>query len=73
MPANTRLRAYTGHPLKVHRQPIPLLVFEGSGNIRLSERDFPQGVASHLRTTIQNHPNVFKSGLGTVKGIKAKL
>ena len=30
-------------------------------------------MASQLRTTIQNHPNVFKPGLGTVKGITAKL
>ena len=30
-------------------------------------------MASQLRTTIQNHPNVFKQGLGTVKGITAKL
>ena len=42
-------------------------------NIRVSETDLPQGVASQLRTTIQNHPNVFKPGLGTVKGITAKL
>ena len=104
-PPNTRLRAYTGHPLKVHGQliahlkyqdqsaDVPLLVVEGSGpslfgrdwlsgirlnwtkicNIRVSETDLPQGVASQLRTTIQNHPNVFKPGLGTVKGITAKL
>ena len=39
----------------------------------MSETDLPQGVASQLRTTIQNHPNVFKPGLGTVKGITAKL
>ena len=26
-----------------------------------------------MRTTIQNHPSVFKPGLGTVKGITAKL
>ena len=105
MLSNTRLRAYTGHPLKVHGQliahlkyqdqsaDVPLLVVEGSGpslfgrdwlsrirlnwtkicNIRVSETDLPQGVASQLRTTIQNHPNVFKPGLGTVKGITAKL
>ena len=42
-------------------------------NIRVSETVLPQGVASQLRTTIQNHPNVFKPGLGTVKGITAKL
>ncbi|CAH3164499.1 unnamed protein product [Porites lobata] len=42
-------------------------------NIRVSETDLPQGVASQLRTTIQNHPNIFKPGLGTVKGITAKL
>ena len=30
-------------------------------------------MASQLRTTVQNHPNVFKPGLGTVKGITAKL
>ena len=42
-------------------------------NIRVSETDLPQGVASQLRTTIQTHPNVFKLGLGTVKGITAKL
>ena len=42
-------------------------------NIRVSETDLPQGVASRLRRTIQNHPNVFKPGLGTVKGITAKL
>ena len=30
-------------------------------------------MASRLRRTIQNHPNVFKPGLGTVKGITAKL
>ena len=104
MPSNTRLRAYTGHPLKVHGQLIahlkyqdqsanvPLLV-EGSGpslfgrdwlsrirldwtkicNIRVSETYLQQGVTSQLRTTIQNHPNVFKPGLGTVKGITAKL
>ena len=42
-------------------------------NIRSSEIDLPRGVASQLRTTIQNHPNVFKPGLGTVKGITAKL
>ena len=105
MPSNTRLRAYTGHPLKVHGQlmahlkyqdqsaNVPLLVVEGSGpslfgrdwlsqirlswtkicNIRVSETDLSQGVASQLRTTILNHPNVFKPGLGTVKGITAKL
>ena len=103
-PSNTRLRAYTGHPLKVHGQLIahlkyqdqsdnvPLVV-EGSGpsllgrdwlsgirlnwtkicNIRVSETDLPQALASQLRTTIQNHPNVFKPGLGTLKGITAKL
>ena len=92
MPSNTRLRAYTGHPLKVHGQiiahlkyqdqstDVPLLVVQGSGpslfgrgwlsrikldwtkicNIRVSETDLPQGVASQLRATIQNHPNVFK-------------
>ena len=42
-------------------------------NIRVSKTDLPQGVASQLRATIQNHPNVFKPGLGTVKGITAKL
>ena len=105
MQSNTRVRAYTGHPLKVHGQllahlkyqdqsaDVPLLHVEGSGpslfgrywlsrrrlgwtkicNIRVSETDLPQGVASQLRTTIQNHPNVFKPGLGTVKGITAKL
>ena len=103
MPSNTRLRAYTGHPLTVHWQliahlkcqdqgtDVPLLVVEGSGpslfgrdwlsrlnwtkicNICISETDLPQGVASQLHTTIQNHPNVFKPGLGTVKGITAKL
>ena len=123
MPSNTRLRAYTGRPLKVHGEliahlkyqdqsaDVPLLVVEGSGpslfgrdwlsrirldwtkicNIRVSETDLPQGVASQLHTTIiiiiyniykalipngptiQNHPNVFKPGLGTVKGITAKL
>ena len=30
-------------------------------------------MASRLRRTIQNQPNVFKPGLGTVKGITAKL
>ena len=105
MPSNTHLCAYTGHPLKVHRQliahlgyqdqsaDVPLLVVEGSGpslfgrdwlpqirldwtkicNIRVSETDLPGVVASQLHTTIQNHPNIFKSGLGTVKGITAKL
>ena len=105
MPSNTRLRAYTGHPLKVHGQliahlkyqdqsaDVPNLVVDGSGpslfgrdwlsrirldwtkicNIRVSETDLPQGVASQLRTTIQNHPDIFKPGLGTVKGITAKL
>ena len=105
MPSNTRLREYTGHPLKVHGQliahlkyqdqsaDVPLLVVEGSGpplfgrdwlsrvrldwtnicNIRVSETDLPQGGASQLRTTMQNHPNVFKPGLRTVKGITAKL
>ena len=105
MPSNTRLRAYRGHPLKVHGQlmaqlkyqdqsaDVPLLVVEGSGpslfgkdwlsrvrldwtkicNIRVSETNLPQGVASQLRTTVQNHPDVFKPGLGTVKGITAKL
>ena len=42
-------------------------------NIRVSETNLPQGVASQLRTTVQNHPNVFKPDLGTVKGITAKL
>ena len=42
-------------------------------NIQVSETNLPQGVASQLRTTVQNHPNVFKPGLGTVKGITAKL
>ena len=105
MPSNTRLRAHTGHPLKVHGQliahlkyqdqsaDVPLLAVEGSGpslfgrdllsrvrldwtkicNIRVSETDLPQGVASQLGTTIQNHPNVFKPGLRTVKGMTAKL
>ena len=105
MLSNTRLRAYAGHPLKVHGQlmahlkyqdqsaNVPLLFVEGSGpslfgrdwlsqirldwtkicNIRVSETDLPKGVASQLCTTIQNHPNVFKPGLGTVKGITAKL
>ena len=42
-------------------------------NIRVSETDLPQCVASQFRRTIQNNPNVFKPGLGTVKGITAKL
>ena len=42
-------------------------------NIRVSETDLPQCVASQFRRTIQNHPNLFKPGLGTVKGITAKL
>ena len=42
-------------------------------NIRVSETDLPQGVASQLRTTVQNDPNVFKPSLGTVKGITGKL
>ena len=42
-------------------------------NIRVSETDLPQGVTSHLRTTIQKHPNVFKPGLETVRRITAKL
>ena len=54
MPSNTRLRAYAGHPLKVHGQCIAHLKYQ-------------------LRKTIQNLPNVFKPGLGTVKGITAKL
>ena len=42
------------------------LVWTKICNIRVSETDLPQGVASQLRTTIQNHPNVFKPGLGAV-------
>ena len=30
-------------------------------------------MTSHLRTTIQKHPNVFKPGLETVRRITAKL
>ena len=105
MPSNTRLRAYTGHPLKVHGQliahlkyqdrstDVPLLVVEGSGpslfgrdclscvrldwtkicNIRVWGTDLQQGVASQLRTTILNHPNVFKPGRGTFKCSTTKL
>lgn len=38
-------------------------------NIRAWDTDFPQGVVTQLRTTVQNHRNVFKP----VLGITAKL
>ena len=42
-------------------------------SIRVSDASLPQDIQARLRTTIQSHPNVFKPGLGTIKGITAKL
>jgi len=42
-------------------------------SIRVSDSDLSQAVRSKMHTTIQSHPNVFQPGLGTIKGIAAKL
>ena len=42
-------------------------------SIRVSDPGFPQDVKTQLHTTVQCHSNVFKPGLGTIKGITAKL
>ena len=42
-------------------------------NIHVSDPGLPQDVKTQLHTTVQSHPNVFKPGLGTIKGITAKL
>ena len=42
-------------------------------SIRVSDSDLSQAATSKLHTTIQSHPNVFQPGLGTIKGITAKL
>ena len=40
---------------------------------RVSDSDLSQTVRSKLHTTIRSHPNAFQPGLGTIKGITAKL
>ena len=42
-------------------------------SIRVCDTDLSQAVKSKLHATIQSHPNVFQPGLGTIKGITAKL
>ena len=42
-------------------------------SIRVSCSDLSEAVRSKLHTAIQSHPNVFQPGLGTIKGITAKL
>ena len=42
-------------------------------NIRVSAPGLPQDVKTQFHTTVQSHPNVFKPGLVTIKGITAKL
>ena len=39
----------------------------------MSDVSLPQDVKTRLHTTIQSYPNVFKPGLGTIKGVTAKL
>ena len=42
-------------------------------SIRMPNPDLSQEARKGLHTTLQSYPNVFKSGLGTIKGITAKL
>ena len=42
-------------------------------SIRVSDPGLTQDVKSQLHNTVQCHSNVFKPGLGTIKGITAKL
>ena len=42
-------------------------------SIPVSDTGLPQDVKSWLHTAIQSYPEVFKLGLGTIKGITAKL
>ena len=42
-------------------------------SLRVPDASLPQDILARLRTTIQSHPNVFKPGLGTMKGITAKV
>ena len=42
-------------------------------SIRVSDPGLPQDVKTQLHTTVQCHFNVFKPGLGTIKGITTKL
>ena len=42
-------------------------------SIRVSDPGLPQDVKTQLHTTVQCHSNVFKPGLGTIRGITAKL
>ena len=42
-------------------------------SICVSDTGLPQDVKSGLHTVIQSYPEVFKPGLGTIKGITAKL
>ena len=42
-------------------------------SICVSDTGLPQDVKSRLHTVIQSYPEVFKLGLGTIKGITAKL
>ena len=42
-------------------------------SIRVSDTGLPQDVKSRLHTVIQSYPEVFKPGLGTIKGFTAKL
>ena len=39
----------------------------------MSDPGLPQDIQTRLHTAIQLHPNIFKPGLGTIKGITAKL
>lgn len=42
-------------------------------NICISDTGLPKDVKSRLHTAILAYPNVFRPGLGTIKGITAKL
>ena len=42
-------------------------------SIRVSDSDLSEAVRSKLHTAIQSHPKVLQPGLGTIKGITAKL
>ena len=42
-------------------------------SIQVLDSGLSQDVRTRLHSTIQSHPNVFKSGLGTIKGLTAKL
>ena len=42
-------------------------------SIHVSDAGLPQDIKTRLHTTIQSHPSVFQPGLGTIRGITAKL